>query len=61
MYMNVLLTCMLVHYLYAWYPRRPEGIGSSGTSYEPPTGFRESNLGPLEDKPVLLTTEFFCF
>lgn len=57
MYTNALLACVRVHYLYPWYPRRPEGIGSSGTGYEPPTGCRESNLGPLEDKPVLLPTE----
>lgn len=57
MYMDALLASMCVHHLHAWYPRRPEGIGASGTGYELPSGCWESNLGPLEGEPVLLTTE----
>jgi hypothetical protein len=38
-----------------------EGVGSSGTgiidSYELPCRYWESNLGPLEEQPELLTTE----
>jgi hypothetical protein len=37
------------------------GVGSPGTevtdSCEPPCGYWELNLGPLEEQPVFLTTE----
>ena len=42
---------------------RTGGVGSPGTgvagSCEPPFGCRESNTGPLEEEPVLLTTGSF--
>lgn len=43
-------------------PRRPEeDIGSPGAKVTegcgPPVGCRESNLGPVDDEPELLTTE----
>jgi hypothetical protein len=45
-----------------WCPKRPEeGVRSHGTGVrercEPPWGCWESNLGPLEEQPVLLTTD----
>jgi hypothetical protein len=46
-------------YVYVYTPE--ESMGSSGstviTGCEPPCGCWELNSGPLEDEPVLLTTE----
>lgn len=70
MYILVLLTCLYLYHLSAWYPwKLGEGVGPSGTGvtdgYEPPCGCWELNLGPLEEQPVLVTIELshqpFCF
>jgi len=57
-----LYVCMHVHPVCAWCLRRSEeGIRSPGTGdkegCEPPCGFWELNLGPLQEQQVLLTTE----
>jgi hypothetical protein len=54
--------CKYVYCLCAWYPQKPEkGARSSETgvtiSCEPPLRNWELNLGPLEEKVVLLSTE----
>lgn len=59
MYILVLLTCLYLYHLSAWYPwKLGEGVGPSGTGvtdgYEPPCGCWELNLGPLEEQPGLL-------
>jgi hypothetical protein len=40
-----------------------EDIGTPRTGvtggYEPPCGYRELNLGPLQEKQVFLSTEFY--
>lgn len=51
-----------VHYLCSWCPWRPEkGARSFGTGVTiscepPPRGYWETNLGHLEEQPMLLTT-----
>lgn len=51
--------CMYVHHACNAEPK--EAIKSSGTrvtdGYESLCGYWESNLGPLEEQPALLTTE----
>ena len=54
--------CMYVYHVCAWCLWRPEeGIRSPGTGVtdgcEPPYGYWESNLGPLEEQQVLLKAE----
>ena len=40
------------------YARTPERVPDLSTDgYEPPIGCRELNSGPLEEQPVLLTSE----
>jgi hypothetical protein len=53
---------MFVCVMRAWYPQRPEeGIVTLGTGvrngFELPRECRKLNLGPLEEKPVLLTAK----
>jgi len=50
------ILCVL---MFCWHVLLFECIGSSGVtdSYELPCGCWELNLGPLEEQPVLLTTE----
>ena len=60
--MSVLPECMSEYHLYIWcLCRSEEGIGFPGTGVadgcEPLCGCWESNLGPLEEQQVLLTTE----
>jgi hypothetical protein len=63
MYMRVFLLLCLGIMLCTWYPRRAkEGIGSPKTgvidgSSMPLYWQWESNLGPLQEQQVLLTTE----
>ena len=62
--MSCLHACMHVHYLCAWCLQRPkESVRSLGTRVtdgcDPPNSCWELNLGPMEKKPVLLTTEPF--
>lgn len=52
----ILPTCMSVSHVYS-VPQRPEkGVGSHGTGVtggcQPPRGWWEPNLGPLEEQPV---------
>jgi hypothetical protein len=58
---DILPACMSLYYICDWYPQRPEeGVRSPGIGVtdgcEPPCGYWELNLGPLEQS-VLLTTE----
>jgi hypothetical protein len=59
--MGVLPTCMSVYHVHA-VPRETKGgsrvpwTGVTDTC-EPPCRYRESNSGPLEEQPVLLTAE----
>jgi hypothetical protein len=62
MLMGILLACMFVCHICAWCLKRlEEGIKSPGTGVtddcEPSCGYWESNLGPLEEQLVPLTTE----
>lgn len=54
----VLRSHMSMHCIFPWRPE--EGPRSSGTGVRdgcgPPSGFWESNPGPLEKQPVLATT-----
>jgi hypothetical protein len=60
--MGALPACMSVHHMNAWCPKRSEeGDGSPRTrikdGYKALRGCCELNLGLLEEKLVLLTTE----
>jgi hypothetical protein len=60
--MSVLPACVPLYHLYAWSVQRTEeDIGSPGTGVtggcEPLFGCWESNLGPVQEKQVFLTTE----
>lgn len=60
MYMDVLPASVSFHCLHAWCLQRLEGgVESPGTgvidSCKLPCGYQESNSGPIEEQPVLLT------
>lgn len=60
--MNILSVCRSTHHACTWCTQKPEeDIGSPGAKVTegcgPPVGCRESNLGPVDDEPELLTTE----
>lgn len=62
MCMGVLPACLPVHHVYCWYLKEPEdGVSSPGTRVtdicELLSGNWELNPGPVEEPPVLLTTE----
>lgn len=62
--MSVSSAYMSAHHLCVWCPQEPEeGIQSLGAGTtdgcKPPRECRESNLSPLEEQPLLLTTEPF--
>ena len=58
MCLGVLPVCMCMHHLCAWFSRPEEGVRSPGTRIsEPPCGYWESNLGSLEERPVLANIE----
>lgn len=72
MNMCAFLACTSVHHAHTWCLQRPEeDVGSSGSEAinvcRLPAECWELNLGPLEEKPVLITTEpclqhlFVCF
>lgn len=51
-----------VHHMHAWWVCRPgEGVASPGTGVKTgcgrPCGYREPNLGPLEEQSMLFTLE----
>jgi hypothetical protein len=59
---HMLPTAMSMYYVHSWCLQRPEeDAGSSGTGVmngcDPPCGCQEWNSGPLEEQPVLLTSE----
>lgn len=58
---SLLLTYMSVSYMHAWYPQKPEeGIRSPKTRVRDggklPCGCSDSNLVPLQEQQILLTT-----
>lgn len=61
-YLFVLSVCVSVDQVQAWCPMRPEedarapGAGVTA-SYGMQFKHRDSNLGPLKEPPVLLTTD----
>lgn len=58
---GILAAYMSVHYMYAWWPKMPEGDarshGTRITGYESLHRCWEWNPGPLEDELVLLTVK----
>jgi hypothetical protein len=60
--MGDLPACIPVYHVHAWCPQRPEDcISSPGTEVirgcELPSGCWDSNLDPLEEQQMFLTTE----
>lgn len=59
--MGVSTACISVHHMWTWGSRRSEGVRIPGTGVtedcEPPRGWEQSNPGPRQKQPVLLTVE----
>jgi len=61
--MNVLLACMSLYYacmlpiVHRGHMRASDHRSRVKEAWEPPCGYRESNLGPLDDYPVCLSAE----
>lgn len=56
MCVGVLLPCIYMHHVHAWYPQRPEE-GNRSLELELQTVVTVWVLGPLKEQPVLLATE----